>query len=358
MDGATYHWFHWIRSKIPDLTWGRFAEELIKRYGGRRQSNPFLLLASMKQGTQPLDTYIEQFEVLLAQVGDLPDDQCLGYFISGLREEISRKMAIHEPRTIMRAMDLARAIEEEINGQWGQYRTGQTVWQTRRNYRVASDNDRMNKMGGVSWDKSRHQPLSNITNRRDSYIQDRKTSIGSSGGDQKSEGGSVAGGHQTARAEAKKETRIISPQEFQRRKEKGLCFRCGEAYSPLHKCAFKLLQVAIVDEETKDEGEIEDQCEHINDGDRGNNEDGTLDLPLFSISGVTQPQTLKLRGRIQNEEVVVMIDSGASHNFVSRQLLISSKRKNGQAQSMPYFARQKSNKQEFSFSWQVSILTR
>ncbi|KZV13849.1 hypothetical protein F511_44950 [Dorcoceras hygrometricum] len=51
------------------------------------------------------------------------------------------------------------------------------------------------------------------------------------------------------------------------------------------------------------------------------NDHGTLELPLFSISGVSQPQTLKLRGRIMRQEVVIMVDSGASHNFVSRPLV-------------------------------------
>ncbi|KZV21493.1 peroxidase 64, partial [Dorcoceras hygrometricum] len=46
-----------------------------------------------------------------------------------------------------------------------------------------------------------------------------------------------------------------------------------------------------------------------------------VELPLFSISGMTQPQTMKLRGKVQNAEAVAMIDSGASHNFVSRKLI-------------------------------------
>lgn len=77
--------------------------------------------SSVKQDAQPVDAYIEQFEVQLAQVGDLPEEQCLGYFLCGLREEISRRIGIHEPRTIMRTMDLARAIEEELSGHQESY---------------------------------------------------------------------------------------------------------------------------------------------------------------------------------------------------------------------------------------------
>ncbi|KZV40028.1 hypothetical protein F511_12423 [Dorcoceras hygrometricum] len=83
----------------------------------------------------------------------------------------------------------------------------------------------------------------------------------------------------------------------------------------MHKCAFKLMQVALDEVETGETGEEEADTEV------GVKDYLTLDLPLFSISGMTQPQTLKLRGRIQNEEVVVMMDSGASHNFISRKLV-------------------------------------
>ncbi|KZV57865.1 hypothetical protein F511_03434 [Dorcoceras hygrometricum] len=81
------------------------------------------------------------------------------------------------------------------------------------------------------------------------------------------------------------------------------------------------MQVAVMEEELEDEGEIDEQNDGVSENDRGSNEYGTLELPLFSISGMTQPQTLKMRGQIKDEEVVVMIDSGASHNFVSRQMV-------------------------------------
>lgn len=46
-----------------------------------------------------------------------------------------------------------------------------------------------------------------------------------------------------------------------------------------------------------------------------------LELPLYSIGGITSPQTMKLRGKLNGEIIVIMIDSGASHNFLSRKLV-------------------------------------
>lgn len=46
-----------------------------------------------------------------------------------------------------------------------------------------------------------------------------------------------------------------------------------------------------------------------------------LDLSLCSAGGLTQPQTMKLRGKVQGETVVILIDSGASHNFISTKLV-------------------------------------
>ncbi|KZV27247.1 peroxidase 64 [Dorcoceras hygrometricum] len=89
----------------------------------------------------------------------------------------------------------------------------------------------------------------------------------------------------------------------------------------MHKCAFKLMQVALLEEEREDEGETEEKNEVEGDNEIGSKGYGTLELPMFSISGMTQRQTVKLGGRIQDEEAVVMIDSGASHNFVSRKLV-------------------------------------
>ncbi|KZV27561.1 hypothetical protein F511_10965 [Dorcoceras hygrometricum] len=133
-------------------------------------------------------------------------------------------------------------------------------------------------------------------------------------------GGSNLQGGNNRRGEVKREGRILSQQEFLKRKEKGLCFRCGEAYSPLHKCAYKLIQVAVIEDDPEEEVDTDEAVEGEEEYPEETTECGTLELPLFSIGGVSQPQTLKLKGSIQGADVVIMIDSGASHNFISRPL--------------------------------------
>ncbi|KZV42052.1 hypothetical protein F511_18398 [Dorcoceras hygrometricum] len=89
----------------------------------------------------------------------------------------------------------------------------------------------------------------------------------------------------------------------------------------MHKCAFKLLQVALVEEEGDNRGEPEDHQETEAEEQTRVQDYGMVELPLFSISGMSQPQTMKLRGKVQNAVAIIMIDSGASHNFVSRKLI-------------------------------------
>lgn len=42
-----------------------------------------------------------------------------------------------------------------------------------------------------------------------------------------------------------------------------------------------------------------------------------MDLSIFSIGGMTPNQTMKLQRRVNGRIVLVLIDSGDSHNFVS-----------------------------------------
>ena len=46
-----------------------------------------------------------------------------------------------------------------------------------------------------------------------------------------------------------------------------------------------------------------------------------VELSLNSVVGLTPPQTMKVKGEIAGQEVVILIDSGASHNFIVANLV-------------------------------------
>lgn len=45
--------------------------------------------------------------------------------------------------------------------------------------------------------------------------------------------------------------------------------------------------------------------------------DASPEISLNSVLGINTPKTLKMKGNILGKEVVVMIDPGATHNFIS-----------------------------------------
>ncbi|XP_031283947.1 uncharacterized protein LOC116142668 [Pistacia vera] len=72
----------------------------------------------------------------------------------------------------------------------------------------------------------------------------------------------------------------------------------------------------------------------VTNDDRAENDDGSpeptsemsdegnpLALSMHSIVGVTTDKTLKLKGVIGGTELIVLVDSGASHNFISHELV-------------------------------------
>lgn len=42
-----------------------------------------------------------------------------------------------------------------------------------------------------------------------------------------------------------------------------------------------------------------------------------IELSINSVVGLSNPGTLKVRGKIKGREVVILIDCGATHNFIS-----------------------------------------
>lgn len=113
MEGSAVHWFRCLRTKNPGLTWEMLTAEMIRRYSGRKACNPYECLAAVRQ-TSTMEQYVVEFETILAQVPNLTAELKLGLFFNGLHDGLKRKIQIHGPSDMTKAIDFARDIEEDL----------------------------------------------------------------------------------------------------------------------------------------------------------------------------------------------------------------------------------------------------
>lgn len=117
MEGPTIHWFNLLMETEDELSWEKLKRALIARYGGRRLENPFEELSTLKQ-KDSVEEFVEALELLSSQVGRLPEEQYLGYFMSGLKPQIRRRVRTLNPRNRMEMMRIAKDVEDELREEY------------------------------------------------------------------------------------------------------------------------------------------------------------------------------------------------------------------------------------------------
>jgi hypothetical protein len=104
----------------------------------------------------------------------------------------------------------------------------------------------------------------------------------------------------------------LTHQKLEERKAKGLCFNCDNKYSKGHKCGEKKLLYIDCEEEEEQEQEPS-QDENV---EAISSEELTPTISCNALAGISTPQTLKIEGYIKKKKVIVLIDSGSTHNFI------------------------------------------
>ena len=113
--------------------------------------------------------------------------------------------------------------------------------------------------------------------------------------------------------------RRLSPAEVAEKRRLGLCYQCDEKWSKTHECKFLGLQVLTVLDGCEVEIHNEEWIDTFED------ENGVVtELMVISLSsffGMSSPTTTKVWGSIGKLDIVVMLDSGATHNFLSSRVV-------------------------------------
>ncbi|KAL4016917.1 hypothetical protein IC575_024581 [Cucumis melo] len=121
----------------------------------------------------------------------------------------------------------------------------------------------------------------------------------------------------------------LSDAEFRARLDKGPYFRSNEKYSHGHRCKIKekreLMLFILNEEESTKEGESSDtqKIEPLEINQLEVLEEAVIEYR--AITNLTTKGTMKLRGVVKGKEIIVLIDSGATHNFIHCELVIERK---------------------------------
>jgi hypothetical protein len=104
---------------------------------------------------------------------------------------------------------------------------------------------------------------------------------------------------------------------------KGLCYNCNEKYFPGHNCKEQNLFMAIFkdileeDVETPLVSESPEITDIIPPSDPPEVEPV---ISLNALTGFSAPQTLNLIDYIKHQKVIILVDSGSTHNFIHRRI--------------------------------------
>ena len=108
--------------------------------------------------------------------------------------------------------------------------------------------------------------------------------------------------------------------EFQARREKGLCFHNEEKFQPGHKCK-KQLNILLVHDEDEDAlDDVESDWSSIGIESVEVSAMFIACVSCNSVSGLSKRSTMKLQGKLYDFDIIILIDPGATHNFICDKL--------------------------------------
>ncbi|XP_061360057.1 uncharacterized protein LOC133304100 [Gastrolobium bilobum] len=314
MEGEALNWFQWWEINNSNATWVNFRTDVLSRFQPELDDNPYRSLFTLKQVGSVADFRVT-FEQVVSRLKFEDEEVLRGAWLNGLTDSIREELLMHPMNKLSEMMKMATKIERR-NIAWategmGRMGLGQGVgankWaQTGRSGAGFNSTRPINTGSGNlnAGTKSNVLETSSIAPKTNPSSQNSSTGSSRLLESQDSSGSRNNG-------------RRLPQGQLQERSRLGLCFKCEERWNPNHRCKVRQLQVLIIDDDEVEEDKQMVARESTTAADQ--QEVGeALQISMHSLLGLSSSRTLKLWGQIEKEPVVTLIDCGASHNFVSK----------------------------------------
>ncbi|CAA7022526.1 unnamed protein product [Microthlaspi erraticum] len=291
LKGPALNWFNHEMLRNPFRDWAQFKKRMIARFSQKIEENPGKRLFSLKQRGS-IEDYVNEFEELTTIVTGIDEENLEHMFYIGLKPEMKEVIKMQNPRGLTNCFNAVIAMEGSA--------FCKSMAEAVNPFRRASSS--LPLRGSTFYNAQR-------PGRNTSSDSVEKTSNPSNGkppwrnGVGKNYSGMIK----------------LTPAEIAEKRHLGLCYKCPEKWSKTHECQNMLLQVFTVINDEEVEILEEDWSVGLEEID--NVDPVLMELSLYSYLGLDSPVVTKLWGEINNTKVVVMIDSGATHNFMDPSVL-------------------------------------
>ncbi|XBH72107.1 hypothetical protein VPH35_099480 [Triticum aestivum] len=270
------------------FTWEKLCESLCSKFGRdqyQAQLRQFAALCQTGSVTEYMNHFEEMMHQLLAHNAGFDPLYFTTKFLDGLRAEIRAGVVLHRPQELDTAFSLALLQEEILEAL------------PHREYR---------RLEGAPGRAPTRPLLANVVPPArvplpvpQAAAEDRRGLDAARAGDHRQDQGCG-------------NDRIAALRNY--RRARGLCFKCGERWGQGHQCA-ATVQLHIV-EELLDLLQADDRDQQVQEQ-VAEEEEQIMSISKLATTGQTTPRTVRLLGLIDDQEVLILVDSRSSHSFIS-----------------------------------------
>ncbi|XP_014496781.1 uncharacterized protein LOC106758364 [Vigna radiata var. radiata] len=266
LEGQALACFQWMFNNGLLSSWEAFLQALELRFAPSKFDDPIAALCKLTQ-TQSLHEYLSEFETLANRISDYPPNFYLSCFLSGLKPPLRREVTALQPPDLPHAIALAKLHEDKFRP---------SIPPLNCFGRTPTPPPPLSLSPSIP-----PKPLPPLLPTPTNKIPIKR----------------------------------LTEAEMQVRRDKNLCFNCDERYTRGHQCKPQFLLLTTFDSENPDDCLLSEDSTLTEESP---SEAGLISLHAFS--GHWTPRTFRVTGSIQGYAVQILVDTGATHNFIQHRV--------------------------------------